>query len=189
MSKTLVTAPQNEAATLSFIKQQLNIMFDDDDVLLSAYISVAREHVEGLLSRALITQTWDWSFDTFSDEMCVPLPPLQSVTQISYIDTDGNTQALSASVYDVDIGVTPGVIRIAYDQTWPSIRSTKNAVTVRFVAGYGDNESDVPFRLRQAIALFVGHLYENREATAPITIKTVPMGFDSLIGNYQWSFF
>jgi len=189
MSIALVTQPTKEPITLAFVKPHLNIVIDDDDLILSSYIGAARDHVEKMLSRSLITQTWDYSIDSFADKIEIPKPPLQSVTSIKYRDENGVTQTLGSSVYDVDTGVEPGVIRLAYDQSWPSIRCVSNAITIRFVAGYGDNPGDIPFSVRQAIALFVGHLYENREATAGITMKEVPMAFESLIGNFHWKYF
>lgn len=190
MGKTLVTAPTKQVVTLSDVQAHLRI--DDDsaeDVLLMSYIAATTKYIENYLSRALITQTWDYFLDEFSNEIELPAPPLQSVTSVSYIDTDGNTQVLSGSVYDVDTSVEPGVVRLAYGQSWPAIRSTPNAVIIRFIAGYGDTETSIEAPIKQAALLLIGHFYENRESTAILTIKEVPMAFKSLLGPYERYFF
>jgi len=188
MSIVIDAAPEKEPITLEFTKSQLNVYHDSDDTLLQSYIGVARNLVEKRLSRALITQTWDWSFRSFSDEMFIPLAPLQSITSVSYIDENGATQVLSSAVYDVDVGVEPGIVRLAYSQSWPSVRDVANAVTIEFVSGYGLNPNNVPFVIRQALVLYVGHLYQNREATSMLTIKEVPMAFESLMDSVQWTY-
>ena len=84
---------------------------------------------------------------------------------VVYIDTDGATQTVSSSVYDVDIDQEPGRLRLAYSESWPSDRrSTPNSVIIRFVAGYGDADA-VPETIKAAIKLLVGHLYEHRVQT------------------------
>jgi uncharacterized phiE125 gp8 family phage protein len=116
-------------------------------------------------------------------EIVVPRPPLASVTSITYVDGAGATQTLSLSVYTVDTSEEPGRIRLAYGQSWPSIRDQRAAVTVRYVCGYGGPGS-VPEAAKAALKLYVGHLYENREVAITGTIITqVPMAFRSLIGS------
>lgn len=117
-----------------------------DDPKLTSLIKMAREKAEQELKRKLITQTLDAYFDEFPD--CIELPPLSSVTAITYYDTDGAEQTLSADYYDVDIYSRPARITQAYGYTWPSTYDMTNAVKVRFVAGYGA-ASAVPNSVKQ----------------------------------------
>jgi hypothetical protein len=88
----------------------------------------------------------------------IPLPPLQSVTSIKYIDTDGAEQTADPATYLLKKG-TPSHIVLASGATWPSVNPTiSGSVTIRFVAGYGDEGRDVPETIRTAIALQVSHL-------------------------------
>ena len=101
-------------------------------------IKGARMLAEGKTRRAFITQTWDWLFDAFpASGLKVPKPPLQSVTSITYIDTDGNSQTLAATEYRVDNSTEPGRITPAFSKVWPVTRAVTNAVTVRIVVGFG----------------------------------------------------
>jgi hypothetical protein len=45
-----------------------------------------------------------------------------------------------------------------YGTSWPTVVSRADAITVEFIAGYGDSGADVPEPIRTAIALGAGHL-------------------------------
>lgn len=157
---TLVTPPA--ATPVSLDEARAHCKADTaDDTLLQVYLDAAVAHVdgaEGVLGRCLVTQTWDYKLDAFPETIKVPLPILASVTSISYVDADGDTQTMSASDYRVSgQRITPG------DAGWPATDDVTHAVTVRFVAGYGLAVA-VPAAIKAAILLYVGDLYANREA-------------------------
>lgn len=135
-----------------------------DDPLLSLFITAARQAAEQELHRYLITQTLDAYFDAFpgyDDDYQIMLPPLQSVTSITYVDTDGDSQTLAANQYSVDAKSLPARITPAYGVSWPSTRDQNNAVTVRFVAGYGV-ASDVPQCIKNWMLMRIHTLWDNR---------------------------
>ena len=145
-----------------------------DAAQLMIYLRSAVAHfdgAEGVLNRALITQTWELHLDWFPrGAIRVPLPPLQSVTSITYIDTAGASQTLDASKYKVlgiNIPTPAGRIETAFGETWPSTRAEGEAVTVTFVAGYGLRHA-VPAHIRHLILFTVQDAYDGR---APITAK------------------
>lgn len=163
MALTLVTAPATEPVTLAEAKSHLRVTTTDDDVLITALIVAARESAESAMGRALITQTWDMTIDGFPPVIDVPLPPLQSVTSINYVDENGDSQTLATTEYTVDIKSSPGRLVESYGKTWPTTRDVINAVTVRFVAGYGASAS-VPQAIKQGMLMHIGHMYANRES-------------------------
>lgn len=185
MSLKLVTAPATEPWTVSELKTHLRIDISDDDTLLSGLLTAAREYVEEAARRALITQTWRLNLGTWPEggEILLPRPPLQSVTSIVYKDSDGNSTTWSTSAYIVDTDSEPGRVVLAYGESWPSVTLLPaNPIIITYVAGYGDDATDVPGRLRRCISLLVGHWYENREGTVGGTIiREVPFAIDSLI--------
>lgn len=185
MPLALFAAPGTEPITLSEAKAHLRVTATDDDTLINSLITAARQWSEDFTRRALITQTWDYKLDAVADEMEIPLPPLQSVTSVKYIDTLGVEQTLATSEYTVDAAATRGIVRLAYDKSWPSTRLQANAVTIRFVAGYG-NAAAVPGTIKAACLLMLGELYARREtAIVGAPIATVPVSAEYLLWPHR----
>lgn len=180
-SSVLVTGPDHEPIDLDEAKAHLNIDSTDDDVYISALITAAREWVENFTQRALITQTWYYYVDSFRREIVLPFPKLRSVTAITYVDTNGDTQTLSSTVYTADAYKEPGRIVLAYGRSWPSTRSQINAVRIEYVAGYED-ASDVPQSIKHAMMIMISHWYENREpVVVGSNVASVPMSVEALL--------
>ena len=74
---------------------------------------------------------------------------------------------------------------LAYDKSFPSIRTQANAVTVVYTAGYGTGTTDVPESIRLAIRLLVGSYYENREATSVAKVNDLPLGIQMLVATNE----
>lgn len=184
-SLKLIKASSFSPVTLPEAKQQCNVDIDEDDDLLNRLISAAVDKVEIQTKRALATQTWEWRLDRFPKWFDVPMPPLQSVTSITYIDTDGNEQTLDSSLYTVDNYSVPARITPAYNESWPDTRGHINDVTVTFVAGY-ESPTKIPEAIKQAILLLVADMYENREdSLSGRTIMNIPLSASSLLGPFQ----
>lgn len=189
---SLVTAPVGEPVTLADAKAQLAIDVDDYDGLLKGLIAAARRHVETVTGRALLTQTWDAKFEEFpedDDGLWLPKAPLQSVTSVSYVDANGTTQTWSSATYTVDAPVGPhaqrGRVYPNYGLLYPTTQDIPNAITVRFVAGYGTTVASVPEELRLALVLLVGHWFANREAVVSEMREPLPMGVEALLWPYK----
>jgi uncharacterized phiE125 gp8 family phage protein len=185
MSLKLITAPTLEPVTLEEAKKHLRIESSDEDVEITGWIQAAREWCEGYQNRAFITQTWELALDSFplGTYIKIPKPPLQSVTSVKYYDTDETENTFSADSYHVDTYSEPGRIVLKYGETWPSdTLRTANGVIIQFKVGYGDAAASVPEKVKQAIKVLVGHLYENREATDIKELKEVPFAVCSLLG-------
>ena len=188
MALTVVTAPTIRPTDLTEIKQHLRIDAVDEDDLLMAYIEAATDYCQDLQNRAYMDQTWDLTLERFpvGDIISIPLPPLQSVTSITYLGTGGTTNTLTASTYLVDTTSEPGSVSLAYQEVWPTIDlQPVNGVVVRFVAGYGSTMSVIPTMAKQAIKLMTGHMYENRENTATGSrgraLENIPDGVFNLL--------
>ena len=65
MILTLATEPTAEPVTLAEAKTHCRVDTSDDDTYITTLIKAARLYTEEATNRALITQTWDWYFDSF----------------------------------------------------------------------------------------------------------------------------
>ena len=187
MSLSLVSAAAAEPVTLVEAKAFLNVTTADDDTLITSLIAAARAEIDGedgWLGRALVTQTWDLLLDRFPggslrnpwSAIFAPLPPLQSVTSLKYLDTAGVEQTLATAKYTVDAKSEPGRIVPAYGESWPSTRDVPNAVTLRFVAGYGAAAA-VAEPLKRWIKSRVATLYGFRE---PVVVGTITSDIETV---------
>jgi uncharacterized phiE125 gp8 family phage protein len=124
-------------------------------------VAVARAYVESHTGTRLITQTLALRCDEWADLDSLPVAPVQSITSISYVDTDGATQTLAGSVYEARLyGLAPSIV-LKFDQIWPTIRMG-TLITVTAVVGYGA-AANVPPDLIHALKLLLGDFYQFRE--------------------------
>jgi uncharacterized phiE125 gp8 family phage protein len=208
MALKLVTPPTVEPVSLVEAKAHLRVDHADDDATINFLIAVARSHfdaVSGWMGRALINQTWELILDEFpviSPQWCcwsspnllratgikLPFPRLQSVTSIKYLDGNGDEQTIAPGDYIVDTASEPGWV---FPTTaWPTAGTVPNAVTVRYIAGYGAGASDVPTPIKHAIMIVIGHYYENREqvvinAEGSVTAIEMPFGVNDLVSSFR----
>jgi len=144
------------------------------------------------LNRAILTQTWTGYLDKFDGSMELPLPVLQSVSSVNYLDEDGDWQVLATTVYGSITTEFFGKVYLKKDQTWPSIHSEPNSVKITFVAGWGVG-ADVlvkAYNIRKILKLLAGHFYFNPTPTfvEPRLVEVprkVWFGLEYLLGQYR----
>jgi len=185
MALVLVTGPATEPVSKEDAKAHLRVDGTDDDAYITALIVTARRHVEAILRRALMPQTWKLVLDSWPDDVLkLPKPPLTSVSSVAYLDEDGESQTFASANYVVDTNSEPGRLTLAKGASWPSGELyTLGAVQIQFVAGYADADA-VPQEYKQAILLLAGHFYENREAVVAAqgaNIQELPMAVQALL--------
>ena len=183
------SGPALEPVTLTEIKKHLRVDILDDDDLIGWRIQQAREHAETFTNRQFINATYTLKLDSLpGGTIVLPRPPLSSVTSITYLDVDGASQTLAATLYDVDTDTEPGLVTRGFNDTWPLTQDIHHAVTVTFVAGYGAATTNVPEAIRGAIMLLVGHWYDNRNAVVISiggNVVQVPVGYKDLLWGYR----
>lgn len=165
--------PSIEPVTLAEAKSHERVDTDADDTLIESFITISRELAEEHTGRAFITQEWELIMDYAPTWFDIPRPPLQSVEEILLFQEDGSSEVVPTSVYGVDTVSTPGRVYLNLGSVWEYYRPVAG-FSVSFVAGYGDNASDVPYAIREAILQILGHLYENRESQSmPYLAKNI----------------
>lgn len=185
MRLELLTPPATEPVTLAEVKTRLRIDDATDDAGVTRLIASATKHAESITRRAFVTQSWALTLDAFPcGSISLPLPPLQSVEEISYIDSTGATVVLPSTEYLVDKNGMIGMIHRAYQKQWPATRAQPMAVRIEFTAGYGAAGA-VPSDLASALMLLVAHWDQNREPVVIGTIvSSVPLSVESLLAPF-----
>ena len=186
----IVATPSIEPVTLEEVKDHLKETSTDNDSILTALIISARQSAEMFTGRAFITQTWqmfmnyfsrlnnssEWwdgvrerpiSFlNKFSDDIEIPIAPLQSIAHIKIYDDEDTAVTFDSSNYFVSfydgLYARNGRVTLREGSTWPTVDRVADGIEIQFIAGYGDLTTDVPESIRQAIMQEVAFLFENR---------------------------
>jgi uncharacterized phiE125 gp8 family phage protein len=205
----IVTAPAIEPVSVNEAKLHCRVDHDSEDDLLAAIVRAATRRAELHCNRSFITQTRRLHLDFFppggvrygrlaygertveqggsNSAIRLPHGPVQSVSSIQYYDTSGAQQTLSSSLYQLDSKSLFARVVPAPDESWPDTEDERlNAVTVTYAAGYGDNISDVPDPIRQAVLLMVGDMYAHRESIGVGTVAyQLNLTAELLLSDYR----
>jgi uncharacterized phiE125 gp8 family phage protein len=184
MAETVLTAPpQVEPVSLAQARLQCRIDADNTefDELLQLYIASARGKAEHRTGRRLITQTREITLDAFppsgqSIRLHADCVKAQRIESITYLDTAGVWQTLSAASYALDPHTLPGYVFEVEGASWPAdVSDSANAVRVKVVCGYGDAASDVPAEIRHWMLLDIEAAYRNAGANSlGIQVHEIP---------------
>jgi uncharacterized phiE125 gp8 family phage protein len=174
-----VTAPAVSPISLAEAKAQMRVEGNDDDTIIQRLIdaAVAFVDVQGVLGRAMITQTWGEWLAPNPSTVLLSLGPVQSVSAIKYYDVDGVLQ--TATLADFNVFGTPNRITITpkTSKAWPITQTRDDAIKIEYVVGYGSTSASVPQTVRHALLMLVAHWYENRETTQEKQMQDLPYGF------------
>jgi uncharacterized phiE125 gp8 family phage protein len=155
---------QQEPIDLGEAKRQCGVAedvshFDQDFV---RWIVSARRQVEHDAQMVFYTGTFVWKISQFpyGDYITIPnIRPVTSITSIAYVDSAGATQTWSASEYALDSESAWPIIRLAYGESWPSVRGGINDITITLVAGYATVFA-MPDEFKSALILKVRSFYK-----------------------------
>lgn len=186
---TQTAAPQTEPLTLAKVKEHLLIEDDASDGRLSDLLQVAVARFDGpsgILGRSLITQTWalnlcDWP----TDELLLPLPPVQAVASVKYYDDANVQQTWAAANYYTTRRGQLTFVRLANSATLPSLYDRPDAIEVSFTAGYGAVPNAIPAPIRQALLLQVGELFGYRGDGEDNETASADAAIERLIAPYR----
>ena len=187
MSYKIITAVATEPVTLTEAKLHLKVDSTDDNDLITALITAAREAGEQYTQIGFAPQTLEMVLDEFPDDgeaIELELGPVASITHIKYTDTAGAEQTVSSADYALS---TYGSVHRAlpdYGVSWPDTQDVAEAVRVRYVTGY----TTLPKAAKQAMLLLIGHWYRNREAVSDKPMSDVPLAALHLLNTVKvWS--
>lgn len=182
-SAYVTTSTDDPAVSLADMKAVLRVDGTADDDQITAYIAAATEAVKQYTRLALLTETFVFKMDGFTEPggddrlaalgpgvhtayvsyilgggetVDLPFPPLQSVTSVVTYDRANNATTVDASTYRVDL--QSGRIYLNEGETWPIDLRAQDAVQITYVAGYGSGS--IPLPIVEAIKMYVEALYD-----------------------------
>lgn len=190
----VITASTTEPITLAEAAENLRVPAGSESpadypesALIRRLITAARHSCEQELEMSLVAKTMEVAQDSFYPG-CIALPmgPVRSIVSVTYVDLSGDDQVVDDGDYRLD--PYTGSLLTAYGVSWPSTRCDLNSVRVRYTAGYPTEDSPaevVPAPIIQAMHLFIGHYFTNREAVDADTMMELPLGARYLLGTYR----
>lgn len=175
------------------LRQHLRLLDGETDGndLLAALIQTATAQAEAHTRRRFLTQTVRLTLDGFGSwgREATPLPvaPIQSVSQVQYLDDAGIWRTVDAVDYRVIDSVEPHELWPAFGRTWPVPKREPAVVRIDLVVGYGPDASDVPADILHAVRMIVAHLEQHPEAvtTGPGTPAETPLGVRTLLDPHR----
>jgi uncharacterized phiE125 gp8 family phage protein len=159
---TVSIEPASEPVTSAEVKAQTRIDGTDSDTWITRAITAARILIEQFTGSKIITQTVVMKASDWCDLYDLPIAPIASVSSITYLDADGNSQTLSTDIYEAVLVGLETQIRLKINQSWPAIRYCSDAITVTAIAGAA-SASEV---VKQAILVTIAAWYDDRTTTA-----------------------
>jgi uncharacterized phiE125 gp8 family phage protein len=171
-----ITPPDAEPVSVEDVKIAARLdaeSFDDQMALL--LIPAIRREAEHQLGRRLITQTVELVLDEFpAGEIDLLLPSVQSITSVKYLDSAGDEQTVLNTDYSLDNAKAPARVLLATGASWPATYAVPNAVRVRYVVGYGDDDASVPANIRLWITAMVVQALDNPAGLNVAALQPLP---------------
>ena len=180
-----ITPPAEEPVTLAEAKEHLRVAHDSEDAHISSLIAAARTHLDGaqgILGRALVTQTWRLDADSpdESGRLWLDLPPVASVSSVQTMQ-DGVLTSWSSG-WRLGYDGEAAFIEPDEGENWPSYDARHDAIQVTFVTG--DDAANVAQPLKIAIMMAVAEHYEFRETMVSSDYRRSPT-MSALIAPYR----
>jgi uncharacterized phiE125 gp8 family phage protein len=162
----LVTGAVSPALSLDCVKEQLRITDDSSDDYLLSLIKVVTDFAEKITGRDLIDKTYKGFLNCFPASSCrniqIRKSKLQSITSIQYYKDKVLTTFDASKYYTTESDNGFSTINLFDGEAWPTDADNRmQAVVITFVAGYGDDDCDIPSGLKQAMLSQLTVLYEN----------------------------
>jgi uncharacterized phiE125 gp8 family phage protein len=192
----LITGPVVEPVSVDELRTHTVIDDTYDDAYLQALIIRARRRFELNTGRLLVTQTWQCAFDQLPRIIEIPKTPVQTVSSISVLNSDGTYTELGSGTYRVvSHGLLTQIMPMP-NTSWPCLTvSAPDAVVVEFIAGHAQtntvdasafiNEASIVDKgtyalAKQAIMILCADWYVNREDTAPVQLYPAPNAYRAI---------
>lgn len=193
MAITTVTPPAVEPVALAEAKERLRVEHGDADALITELIVAARERVEALTGRALITRRVretrdDWAeggrLAAHGGQFRLGIAPIGTVHHVKTYAADDAATTFDAVNYAVDAISIPARLALRGGGVWPTPGRRVAGIEIEYDAGYGADAGAVPHALREAVLLFVADAYETRTSVERLAGAEPPRAVHALLAPF-----
>jgi uncharacterized phiE125 gp8 family phage protein len=176
--------------SLSEIKKHVAIDVSETyyDTMLTSMEAAAVGYIESKSRLTLLRRSgvivYVNELPTDTDPLYIPIWPVNSLTSLSYVDTNGTSQSLTVQA---ELLSPPAALYPEVDEVWPDVQEdNRRAVTITINAGF----VTVPEMVIHAIKMLVGHWFRNRETVLVGSIsKELEKATDALMVQFRKNFF
>jgi uncharacterized phiE125 gp8 family phage protein len=193
MSIEIVTPPATEPVSVEEAKARLRVDHAADDAVIGSLIAAARERVEDLIGRALITRRVRERRDDWADggrlaahgsQFRLGVGPVSQVHHVKVYDADDDETTFDADNYYADTASVPGRLALRGGASWPIPGRDANGVEIEYDAGYGASPSSVPRALVEGVHLLVADAYEHRVPAERVREVALPLAVQGLLAPF-----
>ena len=161
-SLKVVSKDYSSLLSLADAKIWLNVIATDteDDTLIQGLINGAAAYIENYISSSIGVNSYILTLDTFQEEVKLWLPPVSSVTLISYVDTGG--AAANFDITKTVLNTDTGELTLKEGESWPGIAVQKNSIKISYLSPgmIGDNQGE---DIITAMKMTVAERYDYRD--------------------------
>lgn len=184
MISVLRQGPHAEPIEVSALRSHLHLDAGEEP-LLASLITSARLVVEAQAGVRLISQEWDVMLDAWppTGEISLPHWPIMSVSEVRL---SGETpQFISTEAYELIQEARPALLLRRAHDSWPNPQRNRLGIVIRIIAGYGDDATDIPKALQDAIKMLAAHWYETNEWNSQSIASVVPGQVNALMHPFR----
>ncbi len=195
-------APTVEPISLDEAKRHLRRLDGYEDTTIQEYVTAARTLCEEAIGQSFVTQTWEQKLDRWPrvcadnrrGEIELARGPVQAVSAVTYVATDGSTMTMASSDYIVSTGQN-GRVSPRFGVSWPIAQVQADAITVTYLAGYGGAAAStdpnasalaVPGTIKSAIKIYTGYLMMERDQNTPMPAAVMNLLSAAHTGQYMY---
>jgi len=160
--KSLVTVSRDSDSllTLDEAKKWLRVEGTEEDALIAAIMKGAVSYAENYLNKTVGNNTYHMAMDSFESAIQLLRPPVNEVTKIEYVDTEGVLQEFDLLLTKLD--KDSGKIYLNAGESWPDIANEPFAVHIYYTCTgmFAASEAD---DVLDAIKLTLTYRYDYRD--------------------------
>ncbi len=157
MKRAIIAPPTLAPTALAELKSWLGISTSRDDAELAGLIRTALELCESFIGVMPLASGCEEILPTSGAWQTLATRPVQAITGVWAIATDGTRTAIAVSGYEIDIDADGGG-RVRLTQTLNQTR-----MAVRFTAGLAEGWDTLPDAIQQGVVRWAAYQHRARD--------------------------